>query len=191
MDDIRGLLWLLFLRINDIYGNIEENYKESMEEFKVISAKWCRSMNDLNIGETQLILKYIREYIADVDDNYNFFDNDDWCVQDIQIVYWEWKGKILVDINGFPGDNEDGCIFSDGDIVIINGDRDLVPTKICPLMLADQIPNLSHLRSNGDFNCEKLHAHCIQQHLKYCKEIQRECTCEVCIIYSSTRTFNV
>lgn len=75
-------------------------------------------------------------------------ENDDYGTTDIRIVKWFWKGKILYDINGWPGDNESGGIFMDGKLVISNSDRDLVATKKCPKDLKSVLDKFASIREN-------------------------------------------
>lgn len=161
-----------------------------MEDFNIISSKSAYHMNELTSNEINLILKYIRQYVFNAPDNYNFFENDDcnWIAHDVHFTYWQWKNNVLIDMNGFPGDNEDGCIFLNGDVVILNSDRNLIATEICPSELQKSMLLLDHLRPNGNLYCEDeegdkvTHDHCIKQHLKWCSEIKRKCHCEYCVI---------
>lgn len=148
-----------------------------MEYFNIISTKWVKSMNQLTKDEVDLIKKYLLK-IMDLEANDFFSDDDDWLTDDIRIIYWQWQDKVLMDMVGFPGDNEDGCVFLNGEIIILNGDGDLNFTEECPNNLDVKI--LEHLRPNGDFHCKKKHDHCIKQHLNYCKLMNRNCQCEVC-----------
>ena len=81
-------------------------------------------------------------------DIFNDKENDDYGTTDIRIVKWFWKGKILYDINGWPGDAESGGIFMDGKFIISNGGRDLSATKKCPKDLKLVLNEFANIREN-------------------------------------------
>lgn len=138
-----------------------------LEDFTLISVKYAYSLKELTQEERKLLLQYI-QYDIGVEDNYDFFEGDDWMTDTVVVYKWQWKDKILLDIFGYPGDNENGCIYLDDEIVIINDDMDLVATDLCPEELKDTIDDLIHLRPNGpDLTCEEGHAHCLVSNNKY------------------------
>lgn len=169
-----------------------------MENFNLLSFRYVESMDELSSNEKDLLLRYIREdHDLELDDDYDFFTNDDcdWLTDTIVVSTWQWKDKILIDIYGYPGDNTDGCIYMlEGDSYIpvarIDGNCDVCPTEECPPELAKDLPYLQHLRPNGDLECYEIygpdddnpvegldHSYCVKQHTIYCQLTGRSCHC--------------
>jgi hypothetical protein len=132
----------------------EEDSYEYLSEFTLKSAKRVTSMNELSETEIDLFRKYLEEEWDVVED---FFGDDDWSSDDLRVMEWQWKDKTLLDINGWPGDNENGAIFMDGKIIFTNGDQDFSETEGCPNELRDRMGDFCHLRR---FQCTESHSHC-------------------------------
>jgi hypothetical protein len=153
-----------------------------MPNFTLISAKYARSMQDLTEKEQELFYRYIAEHPEVPDDRkYDFFtaDGPTWTTDDVQILYWIYRGELLIDINGWPGDNEDGCLFYQEKIVAWNRDQDLISLQSCPLELIQDMEILQYLRPKGDLDLEKipedLREYARGVHKVWSEQLQREC----------------
>ena len=129
-------------------------------EFVLKSAKVVDSMKDLTESEVKLFQQYLPKDCGPVD---NFFEGNDWTTYHFQVIYWEWRGQTLIDMNGWPGDNEDGAIFLNGKVVAKNGDQDLHSTDDTPAELRELLDDLQHVRG---FDCFE-HPQCCEYYKRY------------------------
>lgn len=78
---------------------------------------------------------------------------EEGSIYDLRIRKWLYQSNNieveLIDINAWPGDNEDGAIFLNGKIIIVNGDCNLIANEDCPMELTDKLFVLEHLRNLG------------------------------------------
>jgi hypothetical protein len=95
----------------------------------------------------------------------DFFNDKDWYSPKVRIMEWQWDNKILIDINGWPGDNENGAILMNNEIMFTNGNQNLDIINDSPIELRERMDDLAHLRL---FDCcEDKHPHCDLQLKKY------------------------
>lgn len=146
-----------------------------LAEFELVKEKWAYKMKDLTFEEIALVKIYLK-----LNNIKNLFNDEDWPTKEIVVREWRWRDVILIDIFGYPGDNEDGAIFLDNKHVINNGDMDLVWIR-GPKELRSRIPYLMHLRPNGwGWHGICNHSQCKKQHGKYVKMLDVTCLCEIC-----------
>ncbi len=152
-----------------------------MENFTLLSFRYIESMEELSEKERKLLFRFLSEEWCDLDDEYNVFSLDrDWHTDLLCFAEWQYQNKVIIDVYGYPGDNEDGCLFLDDTIIAWVGDHDLGASEDCPPDLKELLPDLAHLRPNGNLDCEENHPYCQEQHRKYVVLSKRECKCQVC-----------
>ena len=156
-----------------------------MAEFKLVAAKVAYSLDELTTEERSYICQHIEHVTGEpCEENVDFFQFDDWMVDDVSIRVWSWGNYTLIDVNGWPGDTEDGSIFLNGKIIAENGDRELLATEECPEILLPELETLEQLRPNGDLDLENipphLHHNAREVHRQWCQFRDRACTCTAC-----------
>jgi hypothetical protein len=125
-------------------------------EFELIKDTFVENNKDFKIKYATLWQTYLDAYTDYGDLNGKYFDNDnngeyiEGAVSEIRIRKWLWKsegeGKVLIDINAWPGDNEDGAVWLDDKIVFLNSDADLTDTPNCPQKLEARLETFMNLR---------------------------------------------
>lgn len=78
-------------------------------EFTLKSAKIVESMKDLTEHEIKLFRQYLEEEVSETVED--FFEGGDLMSDDFRVMYWDWRGQTVIDMNGWPGDNE-AILFS-------------------------------------------------------------------------------
>lgn len=109
-------------------------------EFTLISSKWMFRLEDMTKLEQKLWSEYLERDGFRIDDMREIFTpfdgeqaihlNEDVGTQELRVCTWNWidsagTSHTILDINGWPGDNESGVIAIDGEAIMTNGDQDL------------------------------------------------------------------
>lgn len=131
-----------------------------MKQFKLKNARIINSVDEMSSSEKRQWTRYLRQIDMWTEDNIDdFFNPDldkDYVVDELWIYEWEWNPTSeerhkLVDIFGWPGDNQDGGIFFSNHTnpIFLNGDTDIVPNsnnnKIDPRLIK-LIRDFGHIR---------------------------------------------
>lgn len=106
-------------------------------EFELLSCKTIFRLEDITPKEADLWMKHlVKEEFTDVNvrtlfeplEGEEYFENE-YNLDELVIRRWKWThdgcDHILLDINGYPGDNESGCIAFDGEPLLSNSDQSL------------------------------------------------------------------
>lgn len=143
--------------IEEISLSIEQR-KKYLHEFRLHAHKTATSMRDLTPYEIEAFKCYLNTQGITYDVN-NFFEDNgeyDWYTDAIEVDTWIWTynniSKFLIDIYGWPGDNQDGAIFDRANIVITNSDQSLTATKNCPLILQERLLSFEEVRQTQKFS---------------------------------------
>jgi hypothetical protein len=154
------------------------NINKYLNEFNLLNHKTIHKMKDFKDDELFLWKIILREIYSGWDPNENIdsdlFGKDDYedhYNEEIQITKWIWKHdnkiNILIDMYGYPGDNQSGGIFLNNKIVLINSDQEINSNKNTPKELIERISSFTHVRMQqcvedkyGDPN-PNAHKHCL------------------------------
>ncbi|SNW62434.1 Hypothetical protein ORPV_530 [Orpheovirus IHUMI-LCC2] len=145
---------------------------ESHNNISLTSCKVATKMEDLTETEVKLWIQWLKTFTDDVDDyKDNLFNEDNWEWEgyndEIRVMIWEIisddKTYKLIDMNGWPGDNESGAIFLNNEIIFTNRDTNLSHNDKTPKFLIDRKEDMEHVRT---FSCYP------SRDCTYCKELE-------------------
>ena len=157
-----------------------ERERTYLHEFDLKSCKFATKMSDLTENEVKLWRTWLEQDYLISDDITDLFDKTKYCDgynEEIRVMYFQWShdGKIdtLIDINGWPGDNESGAIFLNDDMIYTNGDQNISTLETTPKELRDRVDAYAHIRIQRcveelDYDDNHpAHKHCKQINEKY------------------------
>jgi len=165
----------------------QENERKYVHEFDILSWKMATNMEDLTPEEITIWKDWLKYHVGKntfiPEDLFSRSEYWDGYEKEVQVRYWSWThdGQVdtLIDINGWPGDNECGPIIMNGQIVFENSDQDLFSTEFTSEELKLRKDALRHIRifwcreeADYDDNSPE-HEHC-EQVYKRLKQIKGE-----------------
>lgn len=158
------------------------NIDKYLNEFDLLKYKSVTKMSDFTFKEEKmwrqtLDIIYDGEGLSDgISDLFN--EHDLFDERYVTIVEWSWKhnGKIdiLIDLYGYPGDNQAGIIFMNDELVLINHDQEIGDTINSSDELIKRIPAFEHIRMQQcvEDQCgrpnPKAHKHCVTIRERMC-----------------------
>lgn len=128
-----------------------------ISEFELVKEIWITYKKDFKEKYIKLWEQIIEDNdVSNPEGNYFEKDNEEYIegsISEIRIRKWIWKRKrgkekILIDINGWPGDNEMGGIFLNDKMIFGNGDCNLGYVKESnEYRLERRMATFEHLRN--------------------------------------------